>query len=482
MSYAAAAGGKPSGGGGSGNFRMQPDSRPSQGGRNKTVAAAPSSPAKKPKSSPPKAVAAAIGPSRPGDWTCPRPACAAQCTATMQRCPHCGQPGGPPPNGAPKIGAAAAAGPAAGANVWSRPLDTVKAPGNIATPSPPPGKGGSSTKKGQNGSASTKQKGSTSLKHAGSQSAAGKQGDWQCPSCNFKNFASRARCHRCSDPRPEGLAGTEPQHPGDWKCTKCLVPWGAKRRECPKCGEASPTEQRRQVMKPRWTAEQTTLRKQMIEHDDFDQPVRFVGGVDISFAKGDSVTACAALVVASFPDLKVVYRRFQMVEMTEPYIPGFLAFREVPHLEPLIAELRATRPELEPQVIMVDGNGSLHWRRFGLACHLGVQCGIPTIGVGKTLFTCDGIPSEEAVCSMVAQGPQERGAKVALIDRHNDLRGYAVLPTENVQNPIYVSAGHRVSLETAVSLVVKCSRRRIPEPIHLADLGSRDALRAAGYK
>ena len=88
--------------------------------------------------------------------------------------------------------------------------------------------------------------------------------------------------------------------------------------------------------------------------------------------------------VLEFPSLKVVYEVYEMVKLTKPYIPGFLAFREVPFLLALLQNLRKNRPELVPQVIFMDGNGVLHPRGCGVASHFGVVADIPTLGVAKT--------------------------------------------------------------------------------------------------
>ncbi len=85
------------------------------------------------------------------------------------------------------------------------------------------------------------------------------------------------------------------------------------------------------------------------------------------------------------------------MRLDAPYIPGFLAFREVPHLLHLIDRLRNTKPEFLPQVILVDGNGIFHQNGFGLASHLGVLANIPTIGCGKTVFFVDGISSVQQI-------------------------------------------------------------------------------------
>jgi len=135
-----------------------------------------------------------------------------------------------------------------------------------------------------------------------------------------------------------------------------------------------------------WWLRQRWLRTQLIERDLIDVgSVRLIGGADISFIKGSETDACAALVVVAADSLEVVHSVCRRVVLTSPYIPGYLAFREAPFLVSLLDELRRTAPHLLPEVILIDGNGILHPNRFGLACHLGVQTGIPTIGVGKSL-------------------------------------------------------------------------------------------------
>lgn len=107
-----------------------------------------------------------------------------------------------------------------------------------------------------------------------------------------------------------------------------------------------------------------------------DRPLRLVGGLDVSFAsdagaEGDTESAAlAALVVLSFPALEVVYEDFLPVRLTQPYVAGYLAFREAPALIDLVRRLRAQRPDMLPELMMVDGNGVLHPRGCGLACHV----------------------------------------------------------------------------------------------------------------
>jgi deoxyinosine 3'endonuclease (endonuclease V) len=96
--------------------------------------------------------------------------------------------------------------------------------------------------------------------------------------------------------------------------------------------------------------------------------------------------------------------------MTQPYVPGFLAFREVEHLKILVEEMKLKNPGLFPDVFIVDGNGILHNNSFGLACHLGVLCDVPTIGCSKTFFYIDGITAQSVEILM-----QEKLKKLEII-------------------------------------------------------------------
>ena len=132
----------------------------------------------------------------------------------------------------------------------------------------------------------------------------------------------------------------------------------------------------RATIRMRWWLKQRWLRLWLVEHDlVHPQSIRRLGGVDISFVKGSETDACAALVVLDADTLTVLYSSCRRIVLREPYVPGYLAFREVGFLVELLAELQVREPNLEPDVILVDGNGILHPNRFGLACHLGVLSG-----------------------------------------------------------------------------------------------------------
>ena len=117
--------------------------------------------------------------------------------------------------------------------------------------------------------------------------------------------------------------------------------------------------------------------------------------MDISAKKHDTDIACAALVLYSCKMKTVLHEETTMFNVAhQPYVPGFLAFREVPVLMKLFDNLKQKQPQLWPELVMVDGNSILHQNKCGLACHLGVLLDVPTLGVGKTLFYIDGLGKE----------------------------------------------------------------------------------------
>lgn len=187
-----------------------------------------------------------------------------------------------------------------------------------------------------------------------------------------------------------------------------------------------------------------------VEVHDRLPPVHFIGGVDVGFEANGTITR-AALVVLSYPDLQVVERQLVKIPTTFPYVPGLLSFREVP------AILQAySRLQQKPDLLLCDGQGIAHPRRFGIACHLGVWLDVPTIGVAKKRLVGKHEPVAEA-----------KGAQVPLLDKAEVIG--AVLRSRQGVNPLYVSPGHRVSQSAAVEWVLRClTRYRLPEPTRQA--------------
>lgn len=178
---------------------------------------------------------------------------------------------------------------------------------------------------------------------------------------------------------------------------------------------------------------------------------RLVAGADVS-VKGGLARAAIVILRDLEPVEEVVIER----PVNFPYVPGLLSFRELP---PLLAAWRRLRTR--PDVILVDGQGYAHPRRFGLACHLGVLLDLPTIGCAKSRLVGEHVDP-----------PPERGAWAPLVDG-GEVVG-AALRTRSGCRPVYVSIGHRVTLAGAIRTVLACAPRyRIPEPQRRADQLSR---------
>ena len=233
----------------------------------------------------------------------------------------------------------------------------------------------------------------------------------------------------------------------------------------------------------KWRKEQDELKLKLINKDIFkynlnNDPndkdsieLKYIAGVDISASKNIPNIAVSALVICD-KDLKIVYEDYKLVKMTEPYVPGFLAFREVNHLVDLINDLKKNSPQFLPQVILVDGNGILHVKGFGLACHLGVLVDIPSIGCSKTVFAVDGI-NKKKVKELSKKFLIKGGDSYPLIGDSGTEWGYAFKSNEDVTNPMIISCGHKISNETALKIVKKTIIHRIPQPIRFSDKTSR---------
>ncbi len=172
--------------------------------------------------------------------------------------------------------------------------------------------------------------------------------------------------------------------------------------------------------------------------------VRRVAGVDVGFE--NARTARAAVAVLSYPGWQLEDSAVVRRPVAFPYVPGLLSFREIPAV--LQALRRLQQP---PDLILCDGQGIAHPRRLGIASHLGILTGLPTIGVAKSRL----IGEHGAL-------PYERGAWVPLVDK-GEIIG-AVVRMQDGVSPLYVSIGHRINLPTAVRWVLRAaSRYRLPE-------------------
>ena len=231
-----------------------------------------------------------------------------------------------------------------------------------------------------------------------------------------------------------------------------------------------------------WRKEQDNLKQKLIKSDFYNfnldnnnntniTELKYIAGMDISAIKHNPNIAVSALVICD-RNLKIVYEDYNLVKMDEPYIPGFLAFREVKHLVNLINDLKNNHPEFIPQVILVDGNGILHTKGFGLASHLGVLIDIPTIGCSKNVFNVDGI-SKIKVKEIAKKFLNKGGDHHPLIGDSGEQYGWAFRSNDESTNPMIISLGHKISNETALKIVKLCTIHRIPQPIRFSDKISR---------
>jgi len=196
--------------------------------------------------------------------------------------------------------------------------------------------------------------------------------------------------------------------------------------------------------------EQERLRALVSESDDFSGP-DYVAGLDVAY-KG--IIGYSSLVKMRLRDLKVVEVRDYVAEAKFPYIPSFLSYREMPLLRPLIGDDERT-------VYLIDGQGRLHPRSFGIACHVGVCLAVPTVGAAKSLL----------------QGKVEGEGRRAPVILNDNPAGYRLHPDGRTET--YVSVGHRVSLETAADLCERLMIKGVPEPLRLAHMRCGEMARKA---
>lgn len=207
------------------------------------------------------------------------------------------------------------------------------------------------------------------------------------------------------------------------------------------------------------------LQRELAPRVDVRTPVpevRFVAGADASYTR-HSNRFFASVVVVRVADGAVVETQGAAREVTFPYVPGLLSFREAPALLDAFAKL-----ETEPDAVMFDGQGLAHPRRLGLACHMGLWLDRPCLGCAKSLLT--GKYKEPGLAA---------GSLTPLRDR-DEVVGQAVRTKTKVK-PVFVSAGHRIDLPSAVRIVLAtCRGYRLPEPTRLAHLAVNHLRRQAG--
>ncbi len=194
---------------------------------------------------------------------------------------------------------------------------------------------------------------------------------------------------------------------------------------------------------------QESLKDRILLEKTFKK-VDAIGGADVAYAKkGEHLLG--AMVILSFPDLETIDMAVAEGQTSFPYIPSLLSFREGPILLKTFSQLR-----IKPDVMIFDGHGTAHPRRFGLASHLGLWLNLPSIGCAKTPL------------SIHYPTPGGLKGSYEVIQKEGKAVGVVLRTKENVK-PLFISPGHRIDLFTSIQLVLACCRRfRIPEPLRHA--------------
>ncbi|MFC1782553.1 deoxyribonuclease V [Planctomycetota bacterium] len=208
--------------------------------------------------------------------------------------------------------------------------------------------------------------------------------------------------------------------------------------------------------------EQQKRLSRLVREAPLGGPVKVIAGADAAFTP-DGRYCVAAAAALNWPELQQIAQAIAVKKVEFPYIPGLLSFREAP-----VVIAAAKKLKIRPDVLIIDGQGRAHPRRFGLACHVGVELGWPTIGCAKSRLIGD--------CRQ--PGPR-KGSRCQLHD-HGELIGMVLRSRDSVKC-LYISIGHLTELTEAVNLVLRCCRPyRLPEPIRMThQLVSRLRLKVA---
>jgi deoxyribonuclease V len=196
--------------------------------------------------------------------------------------------------------------------------------------------------------------------------------------------------------------------------------------------------------------EQQNLSNQIKLIDEFNHPLKIVGGIDVAYPKNEFDKVCAAYVAINLETLEILEVQHGFMETMFPYIPSYLSYRELPVIEAVMKNIKTP-----PHILMLDGNGILHPRKCGIACHVGIKYNIPSIGVAKR--------------KLLGEVKKDH----VLID--GEIRARS-LTTGWARNPIYISPGHRISLDTSYKITKQLCRVKNPEPLRQAHRAAQDGL------
>lgn len=199
-------------------------------------------------------------------------------------------------------------------------------------------------------------------------------------------------------------------------------------------------------------AEQKKLKNKVQLEDGYSQ-IKTIAGVDVAYHD----KAYGACVLYDCKSKEILKTKTVESEITIPYIPTYLAFREIPVIEKLISSLK-----IKPDILLVDGNGVLHPYGLGIASHVGVNLNLPTIGCAKS-----------KLCGEI-KGKLSKTGDRAEVEYEKNVLGFAYLSSQRTKKPIFISPGHKVSFETSFKVIKKLCNYKIPEPLRLAHIAATE--------
>ena len=197
-------------------------------------------------------------------------------------------------------------------------------------------------------------------------------------------------------------------------------------------------------------SEQIELSKNVITRNCFDK-IKTVAGFDVAYPKNDFDECCGACVVMDYKTKEIIEKKTIFAKIFFPYIATYLSFRELPFIKKLVEILNT-----KPSILMLDGNGLLHPFGFGLASHVGVSLDIPSIGVAKSML-----------CGKL------KNNTILLNDK---IIGYILYTSKRAKKPVYVSLGHKISIETSLNIVKHFCKYRLPDPLRHAHVLAKTSL------
>jgi endonuclease V len=230
---------------------------------------------------------------------------------------------------------------------------------------------------------------------------------------------------------------------------------------------------------PEWKTIQKDISSKLDEKDrivSLDE-INYIAGLylyDFNKGVGENCVAVGISVI-NFYTGKTVYSIAEIYETDIPYITGYIGFREVPLFKKIYEKLLIKHPEYSPHVLVINSYGKLHYTMAGSATQLAIELNIPVIGIGQTILHMDGL-SEKDIRTSFKEKCKNTGDFAYIVGDSKTIYGAAVKTSDSSANPIYVTVGNFITLETSINIIINCSHFRMPEPIRKAERETKNKL------